>query len=274
MSGNHRRDVGPGDGWKGGVVFTEGHSLGGQLREIGHQLQRYLGWLETVEYGYKDALHRPVSYSPKMAASHICAPCSTSGQEGGFRGGVERPHTDAHRHCYYAPLHEYVGVRPAAGGFQYRLQAQPGEGASDQTDCGVVLDDVVGLIGVHDVQGNPGVGVAGRGFVKHLAELTLHPGQLFVAAASELSVQHGRFRDDVPLQSGFHTANVGGRLGIDAAQGQAVEYVRRHQHGGQPFFGLQTGVGGPSRNVRGHHVLGRRGHRHPVGRSLPVEDDA
>ena len=84
----------------------------------------------------------------------------------------------------------------------------------------------------------------------------------------------GALGDDVAFEAALHPADVGGGLGVNAAQGQAGEDVGGYEQGRETVFRLQPGVGGAARDFGGDDVLGRSGHGDAVGRAFAVEDDA
>jgi len=78
--------------------------------------------------------------------------------------------------------------------------------------------------------------------------------------------------DDIAFQTAFQTADVGRGLLIDTPQGKLAQYLGGDEQRGDAFFGLQTGMGGPSGYLGGDHVLGWGGEDDAVGRTFTVED--
>ena len=134
--------------------------------------------------------------------------------------------------------------------------------------------DPVCLVGVFDFQGD----LCFREFLPHLlkhrAELSADPVQLAVVQTANLAVQECRFRNDVALQPGIHSADVGSGFFVDATQGQPGYDFGGNQDGRQSLFRFDPGVGGPARDVGFDHVLRRRGHGDTAHRPFAVENHA
>ena len=56
-SGDHAGDIDPGDRGINGMMVSEGDTLGGQRRQIRHQLRNNLSRLKPVKYSDKDRCH-------------------------------------------------------------------------------------------------------------------------------------------------------------------------------------------------------------------------
>ena len=75
--------------------------------------------IPAARFASQPGCSSPLS-SPDNPLAHL-RPLKNLGYDRRFPGGVEIPHTDAHRDGHDAPLDEYVGVRTAAGGLHDRF---------------------------------------------------------------------------------------------------------------------------------------------------------